>query len=80
MSGYGIDLGTANTVVCHVRRGIVLNEPSVIVVRTPSRGKRVQPMLLGREARQPFATQASDSPDVDADIARIIAANAGRAR
>ena len=36
--------------------------------------------LLGREARQAFATQASDSPDVDADIARIIAANAGRAR
>jgi membrane fusion protein (multidrug efflux system) len=36
--------------------------------------------LLGREARQPFATQASDSPNVDADIARIIAANAGRAR
>jgi membrane fusion protein (multidrug efflux system) len=36
--------------------------------------------LLGREARQAFATQASDSPNVDADIAQIIAANAGRAR
>ncbi|MGN6268879.1 MAG: efflux RND transporter periplasmic adaptor subunit [Sphingomonas sp.] len=36
--------------------------------------------LLGREAHQAFATQASDSPNVDADIARIIAANAGRAR
>ncbi|MBY8828348.1 efflux RND transporter periplasmic adaptor subunit [Hephaestia mangrovi] len=36
--------------------------------------------LLGREAHQAFATQASDSPDVDADIARIIAANAGRGR
>jgi membrane fusion protein (multidrug efflux system) len=36
--------------------------------------------LLGREAHQAFATQASDSPNVDADIARIIAANAGRGR
>ncbi|MGN6280156.1 MAG: efflux RND transporter periplasmic adaptor subunit [Sphingomonas sp.] len=36
--------------------------------------------LLGRQAHQAFATQASDSPDVDADIARIIAANAGRGR
>jgi membrane fusion protein (multidrug efflux system) len=36
--------------------------------------------LLGREAQQAFATRPSDNPDVDADIARIIAANAGRAR
>jgi membrane fusion protein (multidrug efflux system) len=36
--------------------------------------------LLGRPAHQAFATQASDNPEVDADIARIIAANAGRGR
>ena len=36
--------------------------------------------LLGREAQRAFATQASDSPDVEAAINRIIAANAGRAR
>ena len=33
MTGFGIDLGTANTVVCHQRRGVVLDEPSVMVVR-----------------------------------------------
>jgi len=36
--------------------------------------------LLGREARGAYLTQQSDSPNVDADIARIIAANAGRGR
>ena len=25
MTGFGIDLGTANTVVCHQRRGVVLD-------------------------------------------------------
>ena len=29
----GIDLGTANTLVCVRGRGIVLNEPSVVAVR-----------------------------------------------
>lgn len=52
MTGFGIDLGTANTVVCHQRRGVVLDEPSVMVVRmSEARGKRVRPVLLGREAR-----------------------------
>jgi rod shape-determining protein MreB len=51
MSGFGIDLGTANTVVCHRRRGIVLDEPSVMVVRASSRAKHVAPLLAGREAR-----------------------------
>jgi rod shape-determining protein MreB len=52
MSRFGIDLGTANTVICHPRRGIVLDEPSVMVVRADSRGKRVTPLLVGHEARQ----------------------------
>jgi actin-like ATPase involved in cell morphogenesis len=30
---FGIDLGTANTVVCRPGRRIVLNEPSVMAVR-----------------------------------------------
>lgn len=51
MSGYGIDLGTANTVVCHRQRGIVLDEPSVMVVRTDQRGRRVMPVMLGNTAR-----------------------------
>lgn len=51
MSGYGIDLGTANTVVAHQQRGIVLNEPSVMVVRTDHRGRRVTPIMVGNPAR-----------------------------
>lgn len=52
MSGFGIDLGTANTVVCHQTRGVVLDEPSVMVVRTSeSGGRRVRPLLVGRPAR-----------------------------
>ena len=52
MTGFGIDLGTANTVVCHPRRGVVLEEPSVMVVRTSElRSRRVRPLLAGSEAR-----------------------------
>jgi len=36
--------------------------------------------LLGREARGVYLNSSSDSPNVDADIARIIAANTGRGR
>ncbi|MBO0688666.1 MAG: rod shape-determining protein [Candidatus Dormibacteraeota bacterium] len=50
-SGLGIDLGTANTVVAHPRRGLVLNEPSVMVVRADDH-KRRRPMLIGAEARE----------------------------
>lgn len=49
-SGFGIDLGTANTVVAHPRRGVVLNEPSVMVIPADGR-KRVRPLLVGAEAR-----------------------------
>lgn len=41
----GIDLGTANTLVCVHGRGIVLNEPSVVAVK-----KGTQQVLLGGEA------------------------------
>jgi rod shape-determining protein MreB and related proteins len=52
MAGFGIDLGTANTVVCHQRRGVVLDEPSVMLVRTSeARSRRVRPLLVGHEAR-----------------------------
>ncbi|HZC69994.1 MAG TPA: rod shape-determining protein [Jatrophihabitans sp.] len=51
MNGYGIDLGTANTVVCHQQRGVVLDEPSVMVVRTDQRGRRVMPVMVGDAAR-----------------------------
>lgn len=52
MTGFGIDLGTANTVVCHPRRGVVLDEPSVMVVRSAeARARRVRPLLVGHDAR-----------------------------
>jgi rod shape-determining protein MreB len=50
-SGFGIDLGTANTVVCHPGRGIVLNEPSVMVVRSEGKA-RSRPLLVGQAARE----------------------------
>ena len=47
--GFGIDLGTANTVVCHPRRGIVLNEPSVMVVMG---NNGMHPVAVGTAARE----------------------------
>jgi rod shape-determining protein MreB and related proteins len=49
-NGFGIDLGTANTVVCHPRRGVVLNEPSVMVVRAEGNGHRA--LAIGQGARE----------------------------
>lgn len=43
---YGMDLGTANTVICH-RGQIVLNEPSIVAI-SDSDG---EPIAIGREAK-----------------------------
>jgi rod shape-determining protein MreB len=53
MTGFGIDLGTSNTVVCARRAGIVLDEPSVMLVRTDHHNhtSRVVPLMVGRDAR-----------------------------
>jgi rod shape-determining protein MreB len=49
--GYGIDLGTANTVVASPARGVLLNEPSVMVVR--SDGEHMRGVVaVGRDARE----------------------------
>jgi rod shape-determining protein MreB and related proteins len=45
----GIDLGTANTVVSDVRRGIVFDEPSVMLLRQGG-ARRRQVQAVGREA------------------------------
>lgn len=45
----GIDLGTATTVVSDVRRGLVYDEPSVLLMR-PGGGRRPRVMAVGREA------------------------------
>ena len=46
--GYGIDLGTANTVVFKPGQGVVLDEPSYMLTRG---GARSAPVLVGQEAR-----------------------------
>jgi rod shape-determining protein MreB len=45
----GIDLGTANTVVGHVRRGILYDEPTVMLLRH-GRSRRERVLAVGREA------------------------------
>ena len=45
----GMDLGTANTVVSDVRRGIVFDEPSVMLLRQ-SGGRRLRIQAVGQEA------------------------------
>ncbi|MDA8395672.1 MAG: rod shape-determining protein [Candidatus Dormibacteraeota bacterium] len=47
----GIDLGTANTVVCRRDGTILLNEPSVMLVYLGADGNR-RPILVGRQARE----------------------------
>lgn len=47
----GIDLGTANTVVSDVRRGIVYDEPSVMLLREGGR-RRNRVLAVGREAAE----------------------------
>jgi rod shape-determining protein MreB and related proteins len=47
--GLGIDLGTATTVVSDVRRGIVFDEPSVMLL-THSRARRERVLAVGQEA------------------------------
>jgi rod shape-determining protein MreB and related proteins len=51
VNGIGIDLGTANTVVCHATQGLLLDEPSLMVIRNGA-SRRAKPAALGREARQ----------------------------
>src|SRR5690606_4813416 len=45
----GIDLGTANTVVCDADAGIVLDEPSVLLQTEAPRGRR-RIVTVGRDA------------------------------
>jgi rod shape-determining protein MreB len=47
----GIDLGTANTVICDVRRGITLDEPSVMLLRRTG-GRRDRVLAVGQEAAE----------------------------
>ncbi|AEA33442.1 cell shape determining protein, MreB/Mrl family [Hippea maritima DSM 10411] len=46
-----VDLGTANTLVYVKGRGIVLNEPSVVAVKTDSKGSK-KVLSVGKEAKE----------------------------
>ena len=47
----GIDLGTANTLVCVRGRGILLNEPSVVAVRKDTGEVLLDGMAVGNAAK-----------------------------
>ena len=47
-----IDLGTANTLVYAHRRGIILNEPSVVAVQKDPSSLRHKVLSVGREAKE----------------------------
>jgi len=49
-SDMAIDLGTANTLVNTKKRGIIINEPSVVAVSTTSR-KKSSILAVGTEAK-----------------------------
>jgi rod shape-determining protein MreB len=74
----GIDLGTANTVVSHVRRGILYDEPTVMLMRS-GRSRREQVLAVGHEAadllgRAPMGVTAvrplADGVVTDLEMAR----------
>lgn len=77
MRELGIDLGTANTVVCHPQDGVLLDEPSVMLVRDGVRRREV--VATGRDAvellgRTPLGLTASrpmrDGVITDLEVAR----------
>ncbi|TKJ31385.1 rod shape-determining protein [Blastococcus sp. CCUG 61487] len=86
----GIDLGTASTVVSDVRRGIVFDEPSVLLLRDGG-GRRPRLLAVGREAadllgrspaRYTAARPVHDGVVTDLETARLylraVLARAGR--
>ena len=50
MRELGIDLGTTNTVVCHPQEGILLDEPSVVLLRDDVRQPQI--VATGRDAAE----------------------------
>lgn len=50
MDGVSIDLGTANTVVCHTESGIVYDEPSVMAYRHNG-GRQPAILAIGKDAQ-----------------------------
>lgn len=50
MEGVGIDLGTANTVICHTETGVLFDEPSVMAFRGNG-GPRSKVIAVGQDAQ-----------------------------
>jgi rod shape-determining protein MreB len=50
VDGVSIDLGTANTVVCHIESGIVYDEPSVMAYRHNG-GRQASILAIGKDAQ-----------------------------
>jgi rod shape-determining protein MreB and related proteins len=50
VEGVSIDLGTANTVVCHTEQGIIFDEPSVMAFRQNG-GPRPKVLAIGKAAQ-----------------------------
>ena len=48
----GIDLGTANTLVCVQGRGIILNEPSVVAVKKGTNKVLLEGRAVGDTAKE----------------------------
>jgi rod shape-determining protein MreB len=62
VDGVSIDLGTANTVVCHPETGVLLDEPTVMALRLDG-GRRSKLVGLGQEA-QALVGRAHDGLEV----------------
>src|SRR5262245_39047305 len=48
----GIDLGTANTLVCVPGRGVILSEPSVVAVRRGTNQVLLNGLAVGNRAKE----------------------------
>ena len=70
-SDVAVDLGTANTLVCLVGEGLVLNEPSVVAVQQGT-GPHPLPRLRGGPSGQ-----ANGRPHARFDFRRPAAQRAG---
>ena len=76
-SDIGVDLGTANTLVCVRRKGVVLNEPSVVAVERDTRKMLAVGLdakrMLGRTPRSIAAIRPLRNGVIaDVDVAEIM--------
>ena len=61
----GIDLGTANTLVCTRGRGIILNEPSVVAVKKGTNEVLLDGMAVGNTAKEMLGRTPGSAPTIE---------------